>query len=189
MKLQIAHSHVAVLVPSVRKAAELLRRFDCKIGKEEEWDSEGTREIYVELGKSNALLLMEPAKPGAYQRAMDKRGPGLHHLSIDVLDLQQYLASIANSGWSLHPVSEKTIAKTKTAWLFSRGFPGLIEVHERTELHLDPFFVKRVGLAVHGPEMQSLVQAAGLNEAVEIGAREFRLTLAGGQEVFLRDLL
>lgn len=88
-------SHVAILVSSVRKAAAYLRQFDFQIGKEEDWDGEGTREIYVEVAKANSLLLIEPIKPGAYQRALDKRGPGLHHLAIDVLNLEKYIESLA----------------------------------------------------------------------------------------------
>lgn len=79
---QILPSHVAILVPSVRKAADHLRQFDFQIGKEEDWDGEGTREIYIEKDKANSLLLMEPIKPGAYQRALDKRGPGLPTLQL-----------------------------------------------------------------------------------------------------------
>jgi hypothetical protein len=71
MSYKIQPSHVAILVPSVRKAADYLRQFDFRIGKEESWDGEGTREIYVEKDKANSLLLMEPIKPGAYQRAIE----------------------------------------------------------------------------------------------------------------------
>ena len=59
---QIVPSHVALLVTSVSKAAEYLRRFDFQIGPEEVWDGEGTKEIYVEKDKANSLLLMEPIK-------------------------------------------------------------------------------------------------------------------------------
>ena len=41
---EVQLSHVALLLPSVRKAADVLRKFDFQIGKEEEWDGEGTRE-------------------------------------------------------------------------------------------------------------------------------------------------
>ena len=44
----ILPSHVAILVPSVRKAADHLQQFDFQIDKEEVWDGEGTKKIYVE---------------------------------------------------------------------------------------------------------------------------------------------
>lgn len=131
---EIQLSHVALLVPSVRKAAEYLSQFDFQIGKEEEWDGEGTREIYIERGKANSLLLMEPIKDGAYQKALSKRGPGVHHVAIDVLNLELYLELIAGTGWFLHPMSVKSIKQTQTAYLARPGFPTLIEVQEKKEL-------------------------------------------------------
>lgn len=46
MNPEIFPSHVAILVPSVRRAADYLRRFDIGIGEEEVWEGKGTREIY-----------------------------------------------------------------------------------------------------------------------------------------------
>ena len=118
---KVTPSHVALLVPSVRKTADYLRRFNFHVGKEEDWDGEGTREIYIEKDKANSLLLMEPIKPGAYQRALEKRGPGLHHLAIDVLNIETYIESLVGSGWLLHPKSVKTIKEFQTAYLARPG--------------------------------------------------------------------
>lgn len=38
-KYEIRLGHVAILVPSVRKAADFLRRFDFPIREVEEWES------------------------------------------------------------------------------------------------------------------------------------------------------
>lgn len=67
MSITILPSHVAVLVPSVRKAADFLQKFDFQISQEEVWDSEGTKEIYVERDKANSLLLVEAVRPCAHQ--------------------------------------------------------------------------------------------------------------------------
>ncbi len=78
-------NHVALLVPSVVRAAEALRGYGFSIGEVEEWEGELTREIYVGYGAKASLLLMEPAgETGSYRRALEKRGPGLHHLAVDV---------------------------------------------------------------------------------------------------------
>lgn len=53
--MTILPSHVAILVPSVRKAADYLQRFNFQIGKEEVWDGESTKEIYVERDMGNSL--------------------------------------------------------------------------------------------------------------------------------------
>lgn len=182
----IKPNHVAVLVPSVRKAADFLRQFDFQIGKEEVWDGEGTREIYIEKDKSNSLLLMEPIKSGAYQRAMDKRGPGLHHLAIDVLNLENYIESLAGSGWLLHPMSIKTMKHSQTAYLARPGFPALIEVQERKELAERPLFVDGISLKLDA-SLKGLLRHVGLASIVKQSSSATELSLAD-RVVQLKDL-
>jgi hypothetical protein len=56
--IKIQPSHVAILVPSVRKAVDHLNQFGFEIGNEEIWDGEGTKEIYID-GISDCLLRLE----------------------------------------------------------------------------------------------------------------------------------
>lgn len=186
IRTTIQPSHIAILVPSVRKAADYLRQFNFEISKEEEWDGEGTREIYIERNKSNSLLLMEPIKPGAYQRAMEKRGPGLHHLAIDVLNLESYLESLTGSGWLLHPISIKTMEQVQTVYLSRPGFPALIEVHERELLTQRQIFVEEVSIPMN-PALFGLVKHIGLEGIVKSSFEPPKLSLAG-RIVGLKDL-
>lgn len=187
MILNSRPSHVAILVRSVQKAAEYLRPFGFLIGPEEVWEGEGTKEIYVEREKANSLLLMEPIKPGAYQRALDKRGPGLHHLAIDVLNLEEDIASLARSGWLLHPTSLKTIAQSRTAYLARPGFPALIEVQEREKLSDQKLFVERLSIQTE-LSAGKLLQAIGLESMVATSTSPTELVLSG-QRIMLHDLI
>jgi hypothetical protein len=184
--METAPSHVALLVPSVENAASVLRPLGFAIGKTEEWEGEGTREIYVEHGKGNSLLLMEPIKPGAYRRAMEKRGPGLHHLAIDVLKLEDFIASVAQSGWLLHPNSLKTIKASRTAYLARPGFPGLIEVQEYDEINKRELFVEEISLSFEA-SLERLLPSLHLQGVVRSSTFEPYLILAG-QKVLLREL-
>ena len=157
-------SHVAVLVPSARKAADYLKQFDFKIGNEDRFEGVGTLEIYIEYGKSNSLLLMEAIGAGPYQRALEKRGPGLHHLAIDIQNIESFIDSISGSGWLIHPRSFKTI-KHKTVYLARPGFPCLIEVQQKDKLENCPLFVKEIGINFDS-QLNRLVHAIGLNEVV-----------------------
>ncbi len=186
MSIKILPSHVAVLVPSVRKAADRLQKFDFQIGKEEVWDGEGTKEVYVESDKGNSLLLMEPIKPGAYQRAFDKRGPGLHHLAVDVLNLESYVESLAGSGWLLHPMSVRTMKQSQIAYLARPGFPGLIEVQERKELVERPIFVDRVEIPLDS-QLHRLIGPIGLSEVL-VSSKELSFSLSG-RLIAMKDLL
>lgn len=181
----ILPNHTAVLVPSVQTAVQYLKRFDFKISDEEEWDGEGTKEVYVELGRANSLLLMEPIKPGAYQRALEKRGPGFHHFAVDVLKLEAFLESIATSAWRLHPVSVKTIKETRTAWLSCPGFPGLIEVQEREKLNSETPFIDQIFLKMD-PVHNKLLEPIGLSSVVV--PKDMNGLSLGGQFIELTKL-
>lgn len=161
--MRFTPSHVAILVPSVRKAADFLKSYGFQIGDFESFEE--TNEIYVQIEERNSLLLMEPSGPGSYKRALEKRGPGLHHLAVDVLDLEKELGAISDSGWLLHLKSIKSIKSLKTAYLARPGFPGLIEVQEKPRLLPGPDFVQEIGLQIERSH-QGLIEAVGLSNLV-----------------------
>ncbi|OFZ12949.1 MAG: hypothetical protein A2X86_08970 [Bdellovibrionales bacterium GWA2_49_15] len=176
MKFEISPSHVAVLVPSVQKAADYLRQFDYQIGEEEVFEE--TREIYVQGSRRNSLLLMEAKETGSYQRALKKRGPGIHHLAIDVLNIEKFLSSLSGSGWLLHLYSLKSIKDSKTAYLARPGFPALIEVQEKKKLSDGPLFVDGITLKFDS-SLASLVKSVGLDEIVKPSKVNSGLTIQG----------
>jgi len=177
-------SHVAILVPSVRKAAEFLRPLGFEIGEEESFSE--TKEIYVQGRARNSLLLMEPKETGSYRRALDKRGPGLHHLAIDVLDLEKYLASLAGSGWLLHLNSLNSIKDYRTVYLARPGYPALIEVQEKKSLLQGPDFVEKISLPFDAASA-ALSKTIGLDHILSPSSEEPTLRLQG-QKVALKNL-
>jgi len=179
-------SHVALLLPSVEKAAAHLRSLGFETGAPEVWEGEGTKEIYVGKGHSNALLLMEPWRAGSYRNALEKRGPGLHHLAIDVAELETFLSSLTGSGWLLHLNSVATISKTRTAYLARPGFPGLIEVQEKNLEPTGPAFVTGIELPLSA-NSEKLLAPLALVGTVKNGT-ELKLRL-GSRSVSLKDLL
>ena len=179
MKFEISPSHVAVLVPSVRKAADYLRQFKFDIGEEEVFEE--TREIYVQGSERNSLLLMEAKEIGSYLRALQKRGPGIHHLAIDVLDIEIFLSSLSGSGWLLHLNSLRTLKNYRTAYLARPGFPALIEVKEKKKLMDCPLFVDEVGLKFDTQltNLAGLVKSVGLDKVLKTSTKNPSLTVQG----------
>lgn len=111
-------------MPALDHVALLVAHLDPARGEAQVFPGEGTRELYV-----GQLLLIEAIAPGPYQRALERRGPGLHHVAIAVDQLEPYIASLAGTGWYLLPQSLATIAQSRTAWLARPG-ACLIEVME-----------------------------------------------------------
>lgn len=155
-------NHVAILVTSLENVTERLVKNDLSPGPIEEWESEGTREVYFgKPGECGRLLLMQPLQHGPYQRALEKRGPGLHHLGIDVQHLDEFVDSLSGSGWYLHPHSVKSMRQSRTAWLARPGVALLIEVHEvKTLLAANSSFITQVRV----PVAKRLLMALQVNE-------------------------
>ena len=125
-------NHVAILVESIESTLGIKNFSSDLIEEIEEFPSVGTRELY--LGKSNQmgrLLLMQAAGDGPYKSALKKRGTGLHHIALDVLNIDEYLGSLSGSGWLLHPESINFYKSNKQIYLSRPGVPVLMEIQER----------------------------------------------------------
>ena len=172
---------MALLTASVRASADHLAKLECPIGPEEDFPGEGTKEIYV--GNVNEerglLLLMEPTREGSYQKALRKRGPGLHHIAIDVPKLKEFIIALSGTGWFLLPKSIHTIESQKTAWLARPGFPALIELQERQVMaQRSRSFIGKLeipGLAQYA----TLLTPFSIAELVPSSDIEFWLSLSG----------
>lgn len=133
-------NHLALLVPSVDRSAGFLQTKGFQPGEAQLFDGEGTKEIYIgdTRNERGLLLLMEPTKEGSYRRALNKRGPGVHHIAIDVPNLDDFLRDLAGTGWLALPHTVPDLADTKTIWLSRPGFPALIEAQERDDMTARP---------------------------------------------------
>ncbi len=168
MEHRVKLSHVAFLVRSVAEAEKVTRHLGFPSCPTEEWEGEGTLEIYVgDPSKAGRLLLMEAVRDGAYRRAFQKRGPGLHHVAVDVLDLEEYIHGLSGTGWLLRPRSLKTMKATQTAYLARPGVPTLIEVQRREKISSDPLFTERLEIpvsAAHLSHFDKMLTALGVPE-------------------------
>lgn len=125
--------HVAFVIPDLARPSRVLELRGLEPGPVVEYPSEGTRERYLgPEGVSGRVLLLQPIADGPYLRALRRRGPGLHHLAIEVRDVEAAVAGLAGSGWYLHPVSLATVRDHRTAWLARPDAATLIELVEGT---------------------------------------------------------
>lgn len=178
--------HVALLVRDAEKTAGMLRRKGLFTGQPDRFESEGTLEIYCGApGSSARLLLMQSIGPGPYARALEKRGPGLHHIAVNVPSIPKFLERISGSGWLLHPASCAMMGKGGAAYLTRPGMPMLIEVQEGPGKKA-PAFVSSVVLKM--PERGlSLAAAAGIGGLLKRAEKKESLR-AGGKVFDLRAL-
>lgn len=143
--MKSALNHVAILVESIESVLEKNNFSSDLLGEIEEFPSEGTRELYIGLGhQTSRLLLMQAMGEGPYKRALEKRGAGLHHIALDVLDIDAYLEDLSGSGWLLHPKSLHFYKNNRQVYLSRPGIPALIEVQERKALVEENYFIEEL---------------------------------------------
>ena len=166
--------HIAIVVDNLEATAEAWQLPDAQ--EIEAFPEEGTRELYFgHSGQRGRVLLMQPIGPGPYRRALEKRGPGLHHLAICVEDVRSFVSDIEGSGWLLHPASLDSYRSRRKVWLCRPGFPCLMEVDERSVVY-DGAYVQEVSLVL--PEslvpLLEVLNCAELRRT-EAGVHTFRV--------------
>ena len=182
MKCQTKINHVALLVPSAVQAASVLSTKGLFANPAEIFESEGTREIYIgKSGQMGRILLLEPISEGPYRNSVLKRGYGLHHIAIDVDELDAYIAETASSGWQLH-VKSPQIGQ----WLYKPGIPFLVELGQlRGHKDLEPLITS---LEISDDEIELKMQGLQISEIHASSKKDLQLIWQTGNVGF-KELL
>jgi len=178
--MKIILDHIALVVNSVDQSIQKLKKYNFAIGEINEFPSEGTKEVYIanqhEYGR---LLLMEPISAGPYQKALQQRGAGLHHIAINVESLEKYLDLLSGSGWYLHLHSFNSL-KYDTVWLARANTPLLIEVHQLDQCSdekLADLMIEKV--VINSPISAHLLNSLQINELSLSEKSEAQLVIDG----------
>ena len=129
-----AVSHVAIATPDADAlAAALVAALGAKRGEEEMLDDGELRVLFVRIGPLTLELLEPRSVHHTVARFIGKRGPGLHHVSLDVSGLEDVLARCRAAG--VQPIDEtprEGAHGTRVAFLHPKGLGGvLLELCER----------------------------------------------------------
>jgi methylmalonyl-CoA/ethylmalonyl-CoA epimerase len=130
----IGLSHIAI---ATRDAAALAGTLSGALGavrgREEILDDGALRVVFLHLGPVT-LELLEPLAPDhTVARFLETRGPGLHHVSLDVADLEGTLARARAAGARLVDERPRPGAHgSRVAFLHPKSLGGvLVELCER----------------------------------------------------------
>ena len=88
-------NHVGLAVNNIEKALDLyVNTLGFKPSKIRTAKEDGIKTVMVSLGEAT-LELMEPIDPqGGVQKFLETRGEGIHHISLEVDDIQQTRSSL-----------------------------------------------------------------------------------------------
>jgi methylmalonyl-CoA/ethylmalonyl-CoA epimerase len=121
-------SHVAIATRDAAALASMLAgALGATRGAEEILDHGALRVVFLHLGPVT-LELLEPLTPDhTVSKFLDTRGPGLHHVSLDVADLPATLARAKAAGAKLVDEAPRPGAHgTQVAFLHPKSFGGVL---------------------------------------------------------------
>jgi methylmalonyl-CoA/ethylmalonyl-CoA epimerase len=126
--------HVAVAVESIDEALAKFAALGLSVRERELVESQRTEAALLPVGDGN-IELIEPKGNDWLRRFLDKRGPGLHHVAIEVEGIEQALALLKSLGVPLIDETPRSGARGhKVAFVHPKATGGvlveLVEPHD-----------------------------------------------------------
>lgn len=89
---------------------------------------------FLPVGESNVELVQPTTEDTGVAKFLEKRGEGIHHISIEVADIEASLAQLKAQGVQLIDETPRQGAHGRVAFIHPRGAHGvLIELLEHEE--------------------------------------------------------
>jgi methylmalonyl-CoA/ethylmalonyl-CoA epimerase len=125
--------HIAIVVPDIDEALKFWRDvLGLELSHVEEVPEQESRVAFLPTGGSEVELVQPTSDTSGMARYMAKRGPGMHHISFAVDNIEEMLAQLKEKGVQLIN-EEPTIGAggTKIAFIHPKSTGGvLVELYE-----------------------------------------------------------
>tara|TARA_B110000881_G_scaffold205984_1_gene208921 strand:+ start:266 stop:658 length:393 start_codon:yes stop_codon:yes gene_type:complete len=96
--------HIGIAVDSIKERLPVWESFGLKLDHTEKVDSEGVTTAHLKVGDYEIELLEPMSKETPVGKFIDKKGPGIHHLALEVDDIEESLSKAKQNG--LEPIGE-----------------------------------------------------------------------------------
>jgi methylmalonyl-CoA/ethylmalonyl-CoA epimerase len=130
--------HVAIVVRDLESALTFYRdMLGILPSRVLDFPQEGVRIAFLPLGGADGseIELLEPSNPeGSVARFLEQRGGGLHHICLEVPDINRALDELRAAGARVLDESPRPIAEGRGIFLHPKGTGGvLLELVQRTD--------------------------------------------------------
>ena len=96
--------HIGIAVDSIEERLPMWESLGLKLDHTEEVESEGVTTAHIKVGGYEIELLEPMGKDTLVGKFVEKKGPGIHHLALEVDDIKESLAKAKKNG--LEPIGE-----------------------------------------------------------------------------------
>jgi len=137
-KMVVKIDHIAIAVQNLEEALRVYKDvLGLELKGEEEVPEQGVRVAFLPVGDTR-LELLEPLSPESpVAKFLEKRGEGIHHICLEVEDLEKTLAELASKGIKLIDEKPRLGAHgRKMAFVHPKSLHGvLLELYQKEEEH------------------------------------------------------
>jgi methylmalonyl-CoA/ethylmalonyl-CoA epimerase len=125
--------HIAVVVPNLDEATKFwVEALGLTLERVESVPREGVDVAFLPVGESEIELLQPTDPESGVARYLEKRGPGLHHICLEVDDIEATLARLRVAGVPLiNETANVSESGKRYAFVHPKGTGGvLVELYQ-----------------------------------------------------------
>jgi methylmalonyl-CoA/ethylmalonyl-CoA epimerase len=124
--------HVAIVVDSISEATAFWQDLGLKVDSINEVPEQESKVAFLSLGDAEIELVQPISETSGIARYLAKHGPGMHHICIEVEDIESILINLQQKNYKLiNPVAQLTENGRKYAFIHPQSTKGvLVELYE-----------------------------------------------------------
>ena len=128
-------NHVAIVVQNIDAALSFWEQtFGLELDHVEEVPSQKSKVAFLPLGESEIELVQPTTSDSGLANFLEKRGEGMHHICIEVSDIDATLAELKSQGVRLINEVPEELPGRKMAFIHPKAANGvLVELYQLTE--------------------------------------------------------
>ena len=128
-------NHVAIVVQDIDAALNFWEQtFGLELDHVEEVPSQKSKVAFLPLGESEIELVQPTTSDSGLANFLEKRGEGMHHICIEVEDIDAALVELKSKGVRLINEVPEELPGRKMAFIHPKAANGvLVELYQLTE--------------------------------------------------------
>jgi len=126
--------HLAIVVDDLEKALKFWRDgLGLEVSRVEDVPEQGAEVTFLTIGDQNVELVKPTDDESGMSSFLQKRGPGMHHIALEVEDLQDSLNHLGAAGFRLiHEVPVVGAVGRRIAFIHPESTHGvLVELYQQ----------------------------------------------------------
>ncbi len=123
----IGIGHVAILAGNLDETVKLYRKlFGVTSSEVEVIPEQGVKTAMLDMGGDVKLEILEPLPGSGMEKVLEKRGEGIHHICLEVDNIEQTLDSLAVEGVNLIDQKARRGLEGMVAFIHPKSTKGVL---------------------------------------------------------------